>query len=235
MEPSHFDHCARRSSPVEIPRRRRCPSTYQLQHSADQSRSLDMIFEMSPITSNFASPPSIRSFSQDSYDQEPFLYHFPVFSAHNVSRDNHLLNAPTRYHGIPISHVFTPTKNVCKRQRRTVERGSDENVPSFPASTPIIRMPPTTKIVGFSPAMPTNSAQRNSAQASPPQERLSPMPQSPVFLWSPWALPGENNGEMTSLDSECNVVMLENYRLSPTLDSDCYHFSSLQSAPSGPV
>jgi hypothetical protein len=230
MERSHFDHCARRSSPVEIPRRHRCPSTYQLQ---DHSKSPDMIFEMSPITSNFASPPSIRSFSQDSYDQEPFLYHFPVFSAHNVSRDNHLLNAPTRYHGIPISHVFTPTKNVCNRQRRTVERGTDENVPSFPASTTIIRMPPTTKIVGFSPALPTNCAQRNSAQASPPQDRLSPMPQSPVLLWSSWALTGENNGEMTSFDTD--AVMLENYRLSPALDSDCYHFSSLQSAPSGSV
>jgi hypothetical protein len=194
-----------------------------------------MIFEMSPITSKFDSPQSIRSSSQDSYDQEPFLYHFPVFSAHNVSNNNHLLNAPTRYHGMPISHVFTTTKNVCKRQCRTVDLGTDENDPSFPAATPIIRKSPTTKIVGFSPALPANCAQRNSAQISPPQERLSQMPRSPVFPWSPWALPGENNGQHNEMTSECNAVGLENYRLGPVLDSDCFHFSSLQSAASGPV
>ncbi|KAM6494120.1 hypothetical protein JOM56_010481 [Amanita muscaria] len=216
MDWAQLDNHNHRSSPIEIPQRRTRLSTFSV-HPLEQSQSPDMIFEMSPITSNSPSPHSNylpQSSPRNFYDQEPFLYHFPVFSAHNFKKTNCIRDAAARCQEIPISHVFTPAKNSHKRQRRVAEHHANENTRKFAGAAPIIRKSAATKIVGFSPVIP----HCNSKKTPPPQERLSPRPQSPVFSWSPYILPSKQ-------DPRDETSTFEQ-------DSDRFHLNSLQLVPS---
>ena len=222
-----FDNCGRRSTPIEIPWRRRPLSTYSPQISAEQSQSPDMIFEMSPITSNYPSSPSMSPppLPRNSYDREPFLYHFPVLKNCNVNTSS-CLHAPMRRHEIPVSHTFAFTNSNTKpghrRRRRAAENEPNENMHSFPFTyngTMDGKKSTTTRIVGFSPTLPPSCGQRNSTQVLSTQECLPPSTGRSAFPWSPWILPGQSNvqGEDTlSVDAGPDAIGFEEYLLNRT-------------------
>lgn len=236
MDCSHFDTCGRRSTPIEIPWRRR-PSTYSPQFSVEQSQSPDMIFEMSPITSNFPSPQSTSPLPpRHSYDREPFLYHFPVLKNCNVNAPNRL-HTPMRRHEIPVSHTFAFARPGHRRRRRATEHEPDENVPSFSSTyggTTDTKKPTTTRIVGFSPTLPPSCSQCNSNQAPSTQECLPPPTGRSAFPWSPWILPGQSNvqGEdILSVDTNSGSIGLEEYLLRRTENTQRL-FNGLNLVPS---
>ncbi|KAK2459659.1 hypothetical protein APHAL10511_008304 [Amanita phalloides] len=176
-----------------------------------------MIFEMSPLTSNFPSsqvaisPPSPRN----SYDKEPFLYHFPVLKNCNINANNRMHAAPPpRRYEIPVSHTFTSATQRRRRQHRSTEHEPNKNSPTFPCGAANTKKDATTKIVGFSP-IPVCTA-RNSIQAAAPQECPSPQARS-SFPWSPWILPEQNNAQSEEiLSADSSATGFENYLLRGT-------------------
>ncbi|KAF8635884.1 hypothetical protein AX15_000065 [Amanita polypyramis BW_CC] len=223
-----LDNRSRRSSPIEIPQRRRPMPTYSPQFSIEQSQSPEMIFEMSPITSIFPSPPTtlIPSSPRNPYGQEPFLYHFPELKTCTANANNRLHSAPLRHHEIPISHTFVPSKHGNKRQRKATKYEPDEKFPAAYGDTIAIKKAAMTKIVGFSPPGPS---QRNSVQVSPTQDSL-PTPPGRSFPWSPWILPGRSNSrgeELLSTDVAPGAIGFENYLLRRTENAECI-FNGLQ-------
>ena len=219
------DNCGRRSTPIEIPWRRRPVSAYSPQFPAEQSQSPDMIFEMSPITSNYPSSPSISPPPppRNSYDREPFLYPFPVLKNCNVNTPS-CLHTPIRRHEIvPVSHTIAfTTKPGHRRRRRAAESEPNENNPSFPYTyngTMDARKSTTTRIVGFSPTLPSSCGQRNSTQVSSTQECRPLASGRSAFPWSPWILPGQSNiqGEdILSVDGGPGAIGFEEYLLNRT-------------------
>lgn len=239
MDHPHFDNCSRRSSPIEIPHRRRPVSTCPPQFSTEQSQSPDMIFEMSPIMSNFHSPQSTLTPSplRNPYDNEPFLYCFPALKTRNVNMTNRSHATPPRRHEIPVSHTFAPTKQGHRRQRKTNGHEGDENAPAFPCAcggTTSSKKTTTTRIVGFSPIKPPGFGQRNSAQVSSTQESLPTHTGRSYFPWSPWILPGMNNNrgeDFLSIDANSGPMGFGDYLLHRTESAE-HLFNDLQLVPS---
>ena len=219
MDHSHFDNRSGRSSPIEIPQRRRPVPTYSPQFSTEQSQSPEMIFEMSPMT---YSPPTtfIPSPPPNSYDQEPFLYRFPVLKTCNMNTKNHLHTAPPQRHEIPISHTFAPTKHRNRCQYRVIEHEPDEKFPDAYGGAIAIKKTAMTKIVGFSPP---SSSQRHSVQVSSTQDSLPTPSGRSSFPWSPWVLPGKTNSfgeELLSIDAAPGAIGFENYLLYRTENAE---------------
>lgn len=220
------NNCGRRSTPIEIPWRRRPVSAYSPQFPAEQSQSPDMIFEMSPITSNYPSSPTISPPPppRNSYDREPFLYPFPVLKNGNVNAPSCLHTPRRRHEIIPVSHTiaFTNTKPGHRRRRRAAKNELNENIPSFPynySGTMDTPKSTTTRIVGFSPTLPSSCGQRNSTQIAPTQECPPLVAGRSAFPWSPWILSGQSNiqGEdILSVDAGTGAIGFEEYLLNRT-------------------
>ncbi|RDB17896.1 hypothetical protein Hypma_000801 [Hypsizygus marmoreus] len=196
------------SMPIEIPSRRR--PILQGNSSPDgRSLSPDLIFEMSPVSSNIPSPSHYAFGFQNSpqNNQEQFLYSFPTVTAHYTStRRQPLQNR--QFQTTVSQQAHFPTSDA-KRYTSLSSPADDvfdgiSCLSSTPSTTVVTKTASTTKITGFTPAT-LISTQRSSPVRSLKTRRLSPPPRSSSYSSSPWILPGKSDvkdGESASFETE---------------------------------
>ena len=162
------------ATPIEIPRRPRfmpSPVTTPM----EQSSSPDLIFEMSPTSSNFP----IHAMD----DHQPFMYSVPIFQP-RADLTWPRRKAPRQ--GVMPSRQPAPAPVEAQRSEP-----SPSNVTDGTECRDIPRTQSTTKITGFCPI---NADQPSTLEEPPkPLERLSPPPRKSSYFPSPWLLPGRSD------------------------------------------
>ncbi|KAH0586130.1 hypothetical protein J132_01413 [Termitomyces sp. J132] len=191
------------STPIEIPRRRTSSSW-----TDGRPMSPDLIFEMSPVSSDFSSV--LHSGFTDAVTNEPFLYSFPKISPHCTHvKPRRLLQPLQRHLSSEIGSLLAFDSVNTEYDRPSPALCSDNDDQDILASsltystTTITKSPSssTTKITGFTPATPISLVAHGPARGK--SQRLSPPPRTSSYSSSPWIMPGKNDvqqGESGSLD-----------------------------------
>ncbi|KAF8895301.1 hypothetical protein BD779DRAFT_1498694 [Infundibulicybe gibba] len=189
----HYRRNNQPSAPIEIPQQGKASIPGPLS-PLGRPTSPELIFEMSPVFSNF-SPSTHYSFSiSTSHNKEPFLYQFPICSARQV-KSGHLTPPDLAYTGIcAMEGESSPDKENAPIVCNSIAcRGNDrQRLPS--KINPILpqadaKYCTTKKITGFVPIIPPETP----VQSSQTYGRLSPPPRSSSFTSSPWLLPGKGD------------------------------------------
>ncbi|KAF8909018.1 hypothetical protein CPB84DRAFT_1766689 [Gymnopilus junonius] len=179
-----------RSTPIEIPKRRRPVSPKH--NSCGQNESPDMVFEMSPISPDFPASARGHSVSPNSdKDDEPFMYNAPSFrpyasqaQAQSQSKkcSQPLMHSSTTKVAAHLhTHHHTKTSPFCLRDDPITFNSSSNSLSST-------LTPSTRKITGFVPLI--EHQHLISDEPSKPIQTLPPPPRRPSFSSSPWILPG---------------------------------------------
>lgn len=187
------------SVPIEIPTRRR-PIVSPLTSPVERQFSPDLLFEMSPVTSEF-SPSTNHHFKLSTSsiirDHEPFMYTVPSFS--DLRPSNSGSHPPRR--GVPygLADVMPAEADRSNQHisRTTFRQPTNYSVYANPWSKPsspgVVKSTPTTKISGFLPINQNQPPMTNTAPRS--TERLSPTPRRSSYSSSPWILPGKEDSQ----------------------------------------
>lgn len=235
----------RPSTPIEIPTRRRAVMSPIHSSPTGRPTSPEMIFEMSPVASEFPSSAQFLGFSASQMynDQDPFMYHFPVFTARDFNSKH------TSRH---TSHVMTeasiPTMAKNSSALGQVQRcpaalakvnGID---PSDTHSSSIIRHATpvmTTKITGFVPINPVqtpiSSTVCDSRRQSISPKSLSPPPRRSSFSPSSWLHAGKadiQDDDLASIESDPIPFDFERYLMQRMENQKSSRFRGLQFLPS---
>lgn len=197
------------STPIEIPRRKSSSSSFCIESPTGRPSSPELIFAMSPVSSDVPLS-SLSTISVPKMnDQEPFLYHFPMLPADRAHPTlNRFRPTPHSAAALVTSSSSTPIQNVTNTQLRRKERlfaahrkPSQDNRQSHhsSAATQAIRMTPVKKIIGFTP---TVSNQPSTPVTIRPAIHLAqPSRYDTPFSSPPWMLPGGRmESEGTSSD-----------------------------------
>lgn len=178
-----------RSSPIQIPQKRRpmVPTSFS---PLTQALSPEMIFEMSPTTSDFARHTPF-SLANSPTPRRDFLYNIPKFSSPKLPGSG----ASGSSEKVNASLDASPPTNISIVKHPTPRRSH-----SFLAECDLLLEAPnakhTTKITGFLP-MKGDILDVQPQDQNVPLERLSPGPRRSSYS-SPWILPGK--GERTEED-----------------------------------
>lgn len=186
--PFRSPNIALSSMPIEIPARLKpvmspIPST-----PIRRSMSPDMLFEMSPLTSE-----SARYFleSQRPDDDRPLLYTFPVVSIHPKPRSsNPDLGNPapgsTRQKHWPMRSLPSQPRSAAQKPFTSFELVTALQRPAKHGAT--------HKIKGFVPLIQNKTPDESLSPSSASGGRLSPPPSS--LYSSPWILPGTRDNDV---------------------------------------
>lgn len=185
--------------PIEIPTRRR-PIVSPLTSPVERQFSPDLLFEMSPITSEYSpstNHPFKLSTSSTIRDHEPFMYNVPSFSdLRPLNSGSHL---PHR--GVPYGFADVMPAEA-DRSNQQISRTTFRQPTSYavyanpwskPSSPSAVKGTPTTKISGFRPINQNQPPMANPAPRS--TKRLSPTPRRSSYSSSPWILPGKEESQ----------------------------------------
>lgn len=208
------------STPIEIPRRCR-PILSVSSSPIGRPMSPELLFEMSPITSDFPSPPAYSLGLRKSREPEPFLYHFPAFPARRhpfglrtQASSHNALHSGTTPH--PPSTLSVSTVSNATNRHPLPCRLEDDDISPVPLASS--RKPNSTiKMTGFSPSTPIQplvSRQNRSPGRSWKHNTLSPPPRSSSYSSSPWILPGKSDlteEDLTYLEADPSAFDFEKY------------------------
>jgi len=215
------------AAPIEIPRRRRPVVSRNLSSSIGQSTSPDLIFEMSPVSSEFPSPGCYAFSFAAPKEQEPFMYHFPVLGTrlHSDSRTQ-----PTSTDTVYSSSVSTPSIPNAKHRRSPLCQVNVDDTPTPPCTA--TKVMSTTKITGFAPPMQQLLPTQIPCSVVRPLKtsHLSPPPRSSSYSSSPWILPGKNDvleEESTSLDMDPGALEFERHLMQRIENQNPLRFRTL--------
>ncbi|GLB38285.1 hypothetical protein LshimejAT787_0501500 [Lyophyllum shimeji] len=226
------------STPIEIPTRRR-PVVSWNGSSPGRPTSPDLIFEMSPISSEFPSCSTTQvGGSQDtgfdSTNQEPFLYSFPKFAVHrnhfSPVRRAQLQTSILSLSGTRFAPAIPPA--IAKRSSPScLDTGNDGIAvqPATRSNVPVTKSCSTTKITGFTPVTPLPTPASSSIRPFR-RRRLSPPPRSSSYSSSPWILPGKSDKEDEdggSLDSDPSSFDFERHLIRRIESQDARRFRRL--------
>ncbi len=188
------------TKPIEIPSRRKhaISSSPYLSPIRDQM-SPDLIFEMSPLASEFPHSdngfPVRSSTLKNANEPEPYLYPFPIFSPRNFSA----LRRPS-YTPPPAPVITRPSQNYATE---SVDNFHFDAWPKPPTTipgngaqnqndgSPTIKGIAKQKITGFVPLYPSPVSD-SSTETTRHRERLSPTPR----YMSPWTNPLDDPDEL---------------------------------------
>ena len=173
------------TKPIEIPGKRKSmvASPYLSPIRDHQMLSPDLIFEMSPLTSESTYPLG-TSTMQNALDPEPYLYAFPMFSPSHIGN---LHCAQSRAYTSPCAENAPDRDDMAchlssdswpKPPSAIPSRDENQNADTG-AGSPVIKGTPKQKITGFVPLYPSPVSDAPSRR----RERLSPPPRS----ISPWS------------------------------------------------
>lgn len=178
----------------------------------------ELLFEMSPITSDFPSPPTHALGLRKSREPEPFLYHFPAFPARRhtfglrtQASSHNTLHSGTTPHTPSILSVSNATN-----RRPLPCRLEDEDISPVPLASSR-KTNSTIKMTGFSPLTPIQplvSRQNSSPARSWKHNTLSPPPRSSSYSSSPWILPGKSDvieEDLTYLEADPSAFDFEKH------------------------
>ncbi|KAF8967098.1 hypothetical protein BDZ97DRAFT_1903508 [Flammula alnicola] len=189
------------STPIEIPICRR-PAASSSPSPDGHPASPDMLFEMSPVSSN--SPPLSSVYptsrSNEINNHEPFMYHVPTFRPcpagpgtgtqlrRKFSRQRVM---PSRHDSgtIPLAAELAEARHT---KSYTLPRSEDVHA-TFPQHQHrgMEQTPSTTKITGFSPINDHHPLAFD--QPSRPTIPLNPPPRRSSYSSLPWILPGKSD------------------------------------------
>lgn len=200
------------TAPIEIPHRCRPAVSRTPPSSVGRPTSPDLIFEMSPVSSE--SPSAGRfafSFSASKQlEQEPFMYHFPVLAPR--------LHPDRRMQRTATNTIYSPPKSPSisntKHRRSPLSQLNNDDIMTTSSTT--TKVMSTTKITGFTPPLqhPLSVQTPCSPARSLNTRRLSPPPRSSSYSSSPWILPGKCDileGESTSLETDPSAFDFEKH------------------------
>ncbi|KAG5648391.1 hypothetical protein DXG03_004965 [Asterophora parasitica] len=194
------------STPITIPSRRRPIGSWN-GSPAGRTMSPDLIFDMSPVSSDFHSAShhatgfTELSRNLDSQEQ-PFMYSFPKFSANRNDMHSGLRAHALQSTILPVPATLAPA--IRKHSSPLVMDDDDDDLaPSLAcSSTTITKSFSTTKINGFTPV---NTQAYSPIQSLIKTKRLDPPPRSSSYSSSPWIMPGKSDtheDESGSLDAD---------------------------------
>jgi hypothetical protein len=241
----------RPSTPIEIPTRRKAIILPIHNSPIRRPASPELIFEMSPVSSDFPSSahyPFSFSASQNTNEREPFMYQFPIPSTrYTKSRQRTLPTPQTAIRPVlscsPVT--ITAAANPKPHQKERVSSASlsdEDDLPSaFDSLTPpvVVRTATTNKTTGFvptiaiQPAMPTRV--RTPVQPSRRSRHLSPPPRSSSFSSSPWILPGTGeilDADVASVETDPDAFDFERYLIRRIENEKPVRYLPVQPMPS---
>lgn len=189
------------TTPIQIPlkpHRRAVPiplSTHTI--------SPEMIFEMSPVTSDFPHRSSL-SFDDDHPPRtDSFVYDIPTFSSSKTHQQSKTRHSPSssEHHSLDFEPSPDDIHTISRLRHPHSQRGHlalDEQdlSPESPR-----RRPRTMKITGFLPIKGERCDTDLQQDQNRPLERLSPGPRRGSYNSSPWILPGKGQGSDDGLGS----------------------------------
>ncbi|KAF9463004.1 hypothetical protein BDZ94DRAFT_1259853 [Collybia nuda] len=206
----------RPSTPIEIPSRRR--PLVSTSSPIRRPMSPELLFEMSPIISEFPSPPTYTLGLREPREPEPFLYPFPPFPArsHPPAFRTHRPSLITLHSGVtpqtPSILSVSNTMNGCA----SLCRLEDDDISPIPLVSSS-KTDTKTKISGMSPSTPVRSLispSNHSPTRAWKHRVLSPPPRSSSYSSSPWILPGKSDlieDDRASLEADPSMFDFEKH------------------------
>lgn len=194
----HTSMAPTKTTPIQIPQRRR-PITVAGALPYAQPISPDMIFEMSPVTSDFPTNHTSFSLGRRNANNDSFVYSVPHFSTpkRRSSSKSRMSDSPSsspRARGISHGSSDVPTiKHPISRGGQCVLDDLDLS-PDTPT-----REANTTRVTGFLPIK--GDLHDQFQDQNRPLQRLSPGPRRASYNSSPWILPGKGEGSDEDLAS----------------------------------